>query len=515
MPVAGPPAEPTTEAPAGANLTQRAMGGMVWAAWGSGGIAVLKAVVLVFLTRLLSAADFGLVSAALVVIAFSLNFSQLGIGPALVQRPELERRHVSSAFYSSLVFGLAVAGLVWLLAPALADFFRMPGLVPVVRALALVFPVSGISMVSDNLVQRRLGFRLLANVDVITYAVGYGLVGLGMAFTGWGVWSLVFAQLAQVALRAILLLRACPPVLDPPPSWAALRELMEFGVGQSASRLALMMAMQADNLVVGRWLGAVALGFYSRAFQLMAVPTTLLGDVVDKVLFPMMARMQDDARRLGSGFLQGTALLVLVTLPAGVVAAVLAPDLIAVIFGAKWLGLVPPFQILALGMVFRTGSRMSDSLSRATGRVYRRAWRQVLYAALVFGGAWIGHFDGVTGVAWGVLAAVVLNYIIMAQLSIEVAGLTWGQFLQAQLPGMRLALVVALTTLGGVVLAHQLGLPAIGRLALGCLVAGATVALLVWRAPGFALGEAGMRLREALRPVIAAGLRRVRVGAAA
>ena len=114
---------------------------------------------------------------------------------------------------------------------------------------------------------------------------------------------------------------------------------MEYGIGQSISRVGAIMANQADNLVVGRWLGAVSLGQYSRAYQLMSVPTGLLGDVLDKVLFPTMARAQDDPRRLGEAFVQGTAILALVTLPMGVIAAVVAPELVSVAFevaGPAW-----------------------------------------------------------------------------------------------------------------------------------------------------------------------------------
>ena len=100
------------------SLTHRTVGGMVWAAWGNGAVALLKVVVLVVLTRLLSPADFGIVSAALVVINFSLNFSQLGLGPALVQRPALEPRHISTAFVASTTFGVLMAAAIWSVARA-------------------------------------------------------------------------------------------------------------------------------------------------------------------------------------------------------------------------------------------------------------------------------------------------------------------------------------------------------------------------------------------------------------
>ena len=484
---------------------------MAWAAWGSGAIAVLKVAVLIVLTRLLTPADFGVVGAALVVIHFSLIFSQLGLGPALVQRPVLEPRHISTAFFASTALGLLVGGLMWVLAPAIASFFRMDPLVPVVRALAFVFPFAGLSAVAENLMQRDLRFRKLANIDVAAYGIGYGLVGVGLAAMGWGVWALVAAQLTQQVLRATILLRMAPPALRARPSWTSFRELLSFGAGLSLARIGVLLANQADNLVVGRWLGAAALGLYSRAYQLMSVPTALLGDVLDKVLFPTMSRVQDEQRRLASAYLQGTALIALVTLPAGVVAAVMARDLVQVAFGSRWLALVPPFQVLALGMMFRTSYRMSDSLSLATGKVYRRAWRQGLYAAMVFAAAWIGHYAGLSGVAAGVLVALFLNYLLMAQLSLTVAGISWSQFFGAQLPAVLLALVTGTAAFAATGASRHVGLPALLVLAIASAAAAGAGVLAAWAAPRFALGPHGMRIRDTLGPHLIAKLRLARL----
>ena len=480
---------------------------MVWVAWGGGATGVLKLVVLALLTRLLSPADFGVVGAALVVVGFSLTISQLGLGPALVQRPVLKPGHITTAFVASTGLGFVFAGLVWLGAPLIAAFFRMEQLTDVVRALSLVFPIAGISTVAENLIARDLRFRLLSNSDVLTYGLGYGLVGVTLGLLGWGVWALVAAQITQALLRAAIVLRVSPPALRPAPSWECFRELMDYGVGQSAARVAMFLANQADNLVVGRWLGAVALGLYGRAYQLMSVPTALLGDVLDKVLFPTLSRVQDDPRRLASAYLQGIAVIGLVTLPVGVVAALLAPELVVVAFGGKWAALVPPFQVLSLGMMFRTSSRMSDSLSRATGRVYRRAWRQALYAVLVFAGAWIGHHRGITGVAVGVLGALFINYLLMAHLSLNVGQISWGRFVEAQLPALRLTLVVGGATLAVALVARRLGFPPLLGLLAGGAAATGTAALLIWLSPTFALGPHGIRVRDTLRAFLTARLR--------
>jgi PST family polysaccharide transporter len=265
---------------------------------------------------------------------------------------------------------------------------------------------------------------------------------------------------------------------------------------------------------VGRWLGAVRLGEYSRAYQLMSVPTGLLGDVLDKVLFPTMARVQDDPRRLAAAFLQGTGLLALVTLPVGVVSAIVAPELVAVAFGPRWAGLVAPFQVLALGMMFRVCYRMSDSLSRATGKVYRRAWRQGLFALLVFLGALAGQTRGVVGVATGVLIAFFLNYVSMSQLSLAITEVSWRRFFQVQLPAVRLSLVVGAASLAAVMGLRQTSLPPVVGLAAGVLAAVAAGVAVAWAAPILALGPEGVRARDMLLGLLPALRKRFAPGSA-
>ncbi|HEX9546972.1 MAG TPA: oligosaccharide flippase family protein, partial [Acidimicrobiales bacterium] len=156
------------------NLTQRTIAGMLWLASGKAAYAGLQLVVLAVLARLVTPADFGVVSAALVVIGFSAIVSQLGLGPALVQRPDLEPRHVDTAFTASVLLGLVLGGALWALAPAVAGFFRTPGVAPVMRALAWVFPLQGLGTTAESLARRDLQFRWLALLDAKAYGLWYG-----------------------------------------------------------------------------------------------------------------------------------------------------------------------------------------------------------------------------------------------------------------------------------------------------------------------------------------------------
>ena len=164
-----------------------------------------------------------------------------------------------------------------------------------------MFPLSGIAVVSGSLLQRELKFRWLAQREVASYVIGYGVVGIALASAGWGVWALVWGNLAQAAVNTVLLLLGRPPSFSLWPDRRALAELTYFSGGFTIGRIANYLATQGDNLVTGRWLGAAALGVYGRAYQLMAVPSMLFGDVLDNVLFPSLARLQGVAGAAGDG----------------------------------------------------------------------------------------------------------------------------------------------------------------------------------------------------------------------
>lgn len=484
------------------SLTHQTVAGLLWTSLGKGAYGVLQLVVIGILARHVSPADFGVVSAALIVIALSGIVSQLGMGPALVQRPDLERRHIDTAFTSSVVMDLMLGIAIWLAAPLASSFFRVANVEPVLRSLAWVFPLQGMATVAESLMKRELRFRSLANLDVISYGLGFGVVGISMALLGKGVWALVAAQIAQNVVKTGILLYWQPPRLWNLPDGRAFRELMGFGAGFTLAKIANQVAAQGDYLVVGRFLGPAPLGYYGRAYNLMSTPASGFGTILDAVLFPAMARVQSDAQRLAGAYRRGIALIALVFLPASAALVLLAPEVVAVLLGARWTPVIAPFQVLAAGMLFRTSSKIADSLTRATGSVYRRAWRQFLYASLVVGGAWVGQHWGITAVAWGVLFAITVNFLLMAHLSLSDSQMLWSDLWKAHLPALRVTALTAPVVYAIATVLRHLALPPLMVLLGGGVAMFAAALLLILFAPTSFLGADGQWMVETMRGFI-------------
>lgn len=438
-------AEPAQPPPkTGPTLRQKTRHGLLWAGGEAGSRALLQFGVLAVMARLLTPKDYGDAGAAMVVVGISAMFSQLGVGPALVQRPEIKAPHLTAAFHASVLLGVLVGGLVWLGAPVFSALFRIGELTPLLRVLAVVFPIAGFAVVAESCLQRAMRFDLLARAEVLSSAVAFCAVGIPLAWTGHGAWALVWTQVGQTVAKSFLVLCYRPFL----PGWrwekSALHELLHFGSGLTLARLANYIATNGDNFVVGRWLGAEALGVYSRAYQLMVAPAALMGNVLDKVLFPAMAKVQGNDAQLARVYTQGSTLLALVMLPASAMICLLAPELVALLLGPKWDAVIFPLQVFSTGLLFRTSMKLSVSLVRAKGRVFLLAQSQVWYGVAVLGLAAAGLPWGIRGVCTGVLLGITICFVIMAAISLRLVGLRGRDFLAAHVPALRLTAVVAL-----------------------------------------------------------------------
>jgi O-antigen/teichoic acid export membrane protein len=399
-------------------------------------------VVTAVLARLLSPADYGLAGLAAVYVGLAAIFAQFGIGPALIQRAELTPRIIRAGFTATVLIGILTTGAVWLTAPLAADLLGNAALTPVIRGLSFTFVLANPGFVAEGLTERSLAWRRLMWVEVAAFVVGYATPALVLAAAGFGVWAIVGSTLGQNLVRSALLLK-----LQPHPKWPRIgpeiRELLRFGSGFTLARAFNYGAGQGDNLVVGRVLGILALGYYSRAFKLMMILVTYFATVVTKVLFPVMSRLQGQPERLRATYLTGAAVLGLVSAPLGALMVVTAPEIVAVMLGPKWRPAVAPFQILTAGIMLRNVYLMAYCLDGALGRMRNRTVRDGIYASAVIVGSLVGTRYGLTGVATGVVLAITLNYFVGAAMSLHLLGATWTEYGHSQAPGLVLGLITA------------------------------------------------------------------------
>lgn len=326
---------------------RRALSGAMWSALEKWGARLLSTLVFIVLARLLDPAAFGLIALATVFIDIADRVREQGVTLALVQRKDLTDDHVSTAFWFTVVLGAVLGLLVLVLAGPLAAVLGEPELAPILQWLSLGFLVTALGRVPNALMLRDLRFRSLAARGLLANSVG-GIVGITLAMLGAGVWALVAQNIVQAAVITLVLFAASRYVPRARFDRARLRELWSFGSRVLGFDLVNVAYRRGDDLIIGVLLGPVALGFYSVAYRLLMVITDTLARTIQQVAVPTFSRLQDEPERLRTAFSAAVRLNLMVAMPMAGGLAVVAPELVPVVFGAQWLPSVPAMQWLCV-----------------------------------------------------------------------------------------------------------------------------------------------------------------------
>lgn len=321
--------------------------------WGTISVLVIAASQLIFMAamaRLLSPADFGLVAMAGISLRFATYFAQLGVGPAIIQKPELTNHDIGAATAVSVLLGgvFTVASII--AAPLAEIFFDMPNLSNVTQVLALGFLLNSFGIVALALLRRHLRFKALAVVEITAYVVGYGAIGLVCALNGLGVWSLVIASLTQMATMVFLSI------------WIVgfdgfhfrhkksdRQHFLSFGKKYSAIGFIEFLSFNVDSIVVGKLTGQTSAGYYNRAMLLANLPVQQPVGVLTKVLLPSLSRIQGDKDSYNLAVQTAMIVVGFYAFTASAFISSSAGDVVAIILGKKWDDAAPILSVLALG----------------------------------------------------------------------------------------------------------------------------------------------------------------------
>ncbi|MEN9229280.1 MAG: lipopolysaccharide biosynthesis protein [Thermostichus sp. DG02_5_bins_236] len=329
------------------NLRSRLFSGLRWKLGSQATQQILNLGSAVVMARLLSPADFGLLSMASVFTGIVYVILDLGLGAALVQRTNIEPRHVSSIFWINVGvgFGLSLIGLV--LSWPIAVFYQTPAVQSVVGALACCFFIAALGSTQEALLIRKMHFRALEFRRMLSHLVGI-IAGLMMAYMGWGVWSLVGRIVIASLLGTVLLWYVSSWRPNWQFCWADVKQMSGFSNDVLGGNLLGYVGRNADNLLIGRFLGSVELGFYSMAYNLMSAPLDRIAQVLAGVLFPALSQQQKDLNKVKQSWFRASQLITAVVIPLVMGLILLAPELIRVFYGEKWLPAAPILQILAV-----------------------------------------------------------------------------------------------------------------------------------------------------------------------
>jgi PST family polysaccharide transporter len=373
----------------------------------------------------------------------------MGTSAAIIQRKQLSPEFLSSIFWANLALGVVTSGLAIATSPLVALFFHQPMIAPIIRLLAAGFVVSALSSVPSALLTREMAFRKLMMIEI--GAAGFTTcLAVGLALRGAGAWSLVISSLAGTCVTTVLIWLSSPWRPRWLLSWKELRSIASYSLNLSGFNLVNYFSRNADNTIVGRYLGAYQLGFYQLAYNVMLYGVQNISQVMGRVLFPVFAKVQDDNPRFRQAYIKAVSTIAVITFPmmAGVMAV--AEPFVRAVLGEKWHPVASLLIILApVGLM--------QSVVTTVGNIYyakgRADWlfRWGLFGTVVSVSSFFAGLPwGIRGVAVGYLIANLLMIYPVFAIPFRLIDLKMSDFLRPLWPilGFSMTMVVAVRMLG-------------------------------------------------------------------
>jgi O-antigen/teichoic acid export membrane protein len=493
----GPPADGDDAA----SIQHRVRSGLVWKASSTGFLQITRVTSGLVLARLLTPHQYGIAGMVTVFASLVLVFSDLSLGAALVQRKTLSERDRSTVFWTSAGVGLLLTLVGIALSGPLASFYGQPQVQPLFVAMSLSFVVAAIVSTQSALLTRDMNFRTLELRQMVS-ALASSAVAIAVAASGFGPWALIAQQLVLVCVSTTLLWFGTSWRPSFTYSLRSLRDLGGYSGNVFGARLLFYLSRNADNILIGRVVGAAALGAYSVAYNLMLLPFSQISVPAQDVLFPALARMQHDVRRVADAWLRTNRMVASLTVPMLVGLALVAPDFVDAVLGTRWHAATIPLQILCWVGLLQSLQGLNGSVLRACDRTdllfrYAVVVAVASLAAFIFGLRW-----GIVGVsaAYAVSSTIVEPYYTW--LTCRVVGTTLWEFCRSLAGIAQAAAVMAVAVLGSRIVLLHVGTTAWERL-LTLIAIGAAVYIPVCmlRAPE-AWAEVRVLLRRRLAPAL-------------
>ena len=362
-----------------------------------------------YLLRVLEPNDFGVVALAMLLVGALNLFSDLGMGAALIYSNHDRRTVAFQAFVLSTAFSAILSSIILFNAEFFASFLGAPDdISPVLSCMALYLFISTASTIPFCSLRKDMLFKQIGYITFFS-EITVTFVQLALAFLGFGLWSLVFGRLAGAIARTALAWWHCTDRYWLQPgrwNWSVQRDLLGFGFQSTGSGIVAYAYSNFDDWIIGRALGTTALGFYSKAYELTHGTTNRISrNIIRVVFFPAYARVAGDKVRLTRAYVKSLSFVLIIMTPLAFGMLVLASDLVRVLFGEKWLPMVPVMQIYAAVLLTRPVSENSAPLFQALGKPGFNLRAGLLVLIILAPLSLLMVSDGIVGVALAVAIA--------------------------------------------------------------------------------------------------------------
>jgi O-antigen/teichoic acid export membrane protein len=360
----------------------------------------------------------------------------------LIQKKEISDEDVRASFTSAFFLGMLFTTLVCLCAPLATYIFDNEKIVPIIRIMALSFFLSGLSTTAISLLRRNFAFGALAVTEIFSYVVGYGIIGVLLAYNGFGVWSLVVGTLSQSAFLAFLAYIFCQHRLSFIYSWKYYKPLYSFGGRISVISFFEFIGSNLDMLTIGHFLGAASLGIYNRASMLVNLPAQYITSSFSIVLFPSFSKVQKEIERLKKAYLSTIMVFSAILFPTCLGMASASREIVLVILGEKWITAIPVLQLLSIAVPFNLLSHFGGILCEATATLNIKLFLQVVYLIILGALFYLLRGYSILGFASALVIGEFCRFVAYIFITRKICKITPIEYIQTYLPAIILSLII-------------------------------------------------------------------------
>jgi polysaccharide biosynthesis protein len=349
------------------NIKNKFIKGVLWGVIEKFATLATGFIITLVLARILTPADYGLVNMIYIFTVLGTVLLDGGFGQALIQRKNVTRLDASSVFYINLTLSIIIYLVLYFTAPLIASFYKQPSLLLISRVVFTTIPISALCIVQHNLLTKELKVKELTYVSILSSLVS-GIIGIWLAYCGFGVWSLVYQTVILQIVRTIALWwfsdwRPCLSF-----SIKFIRSIWSFSMNLLGVFTLASVFQNIYTLIIGRLYNVNEVGYYNQAFRMQSVASNAIMSSIQRVAFPAFAKFQDDYQTLQRTYKRVMLMTMYVYFPFMMSLIVVSTELFDVLLTSKWLPSVPMFCLLCVAESLYPLNNINSSVLKAVGK---------------------------------------------------------------------------------------------------------------------------------------------------
>ncbi|MFP4024599.1 MAG: lipopolysaccharide biosynthesis protein [Thiohalospira sp.] len=393
------------------SLKQKAITGASWSLTGRLLQQGTQFIIGIILARLLLPEEYGLVAMALVFITVFYVFVDSGFSSAIVQRKNITNSDLSTVFYLNMGVSILVFIILYFGAGLIADFYKEPQLIEIVRVLSIIIILYALTIVQNSLIKRDVNFKLKTRIELFSQ-ISSGAIAIYLAYKGFGVWALIWKTLLnQVFINTQLWLKNhWFPSLEF--SKSSFKALFSFSSKLLISGIIDRVYNQLHRLVVGKFFPAAELGYYTRAEQFQNLPSHAISNSLMSFLLPVFSKMQDEPERLKRAAIRILKIVMFFNINAMILMGILAEPIIVGLLGVKWSGAIPYLQLIVFVGVFYPMHAINVQILTSLGHSDLFLRVEIYKKLIGIPSVLLGIFIGIKAMIIGMIAASFISLII-------------------------------------------------------------------------------------------------------